>query len=85
MEAAWHERFACLRRHLEWFDQSDELLSEIRAVPAAAHYLDSTKPEFRGRRSPYGQRMAPSWREPPYRHQDRDRDCPLRHLPNVRQ
>jgi len=46
MEQACHVRFAAYRVHLEWFDQADELLAEIRLMPAAARYSHLTHPDF---------------------------------------
>jgi hypothetical protein len=47
MEAAWHRRFDDLRRHLEWFDQTDELLDAITTMPSADEFTawrDPTSP-----------------------------------------
>jgi hypothetical protein len=44
VEAAWHKRFAHLRRHLEWFDQTDELLDAIDQSPTAARKKRATNP-----------------------------------------
>jgi hypothetical protein len=61
MEAAWHARFAHLRRHLEWFDQTDELLAEIKAMPSADGF--AARPDLR---SAYPHQVkAAQWREPP--------------------